>query len=79
MPPTTIVIDEKPRCVVRPNDMRDLRRFLRNGKGYLLADNPAGAISFRGANPDEAEKWRNALALHKAWSGAEDDFFGVPL
>ncbi len=79
MLPTTIVIDDKPRCVVRSNDMKDLQRFLRNGKAYLLADNPAGAISFRGASEDETEKWRNALALHKAWSGAEEDFFGVPL
>lgn len=79
MLPTTIVIDDEPRCVVRPNDMKDLQRFLRNGKAYLLADNPTGAISFRSANDDEAKKWRNALALHRAWSGAEEEFFGVPL
>ena len=79
MLPTTIVIDDKPRCVVRPNDMKDLRRFLRNGKAYPLADNPTGAIGFRGASDDEARKWRDALSLHKAWRGAEEEFFGVPL
>jgi len=79
MLPTTIEIGERPRCVVRPNDTKDLQRFLRNGKTYLLAENPTGVITFRPASEEEAEKWRNALALHKAWSGAEDDFFGVPL
>ena len=79
MLPTTIVIDDKPRCVVRPNDMKDLQRFLRNGKAYLLADNPTGAIGFRGATEEEAIKWRSAFALHKAWSGGEEEFFGVPL
>jgi len=32
MLPTTILIDETPRCVVRPTDMKDLTRFIRNGK-----------------------------------------------
>lgn len=79
MLPTTIVIDYKPRCVVRPNDMKDLQRFLRNGKAYLLAESPTGTISFRSANEEEADKWRDALSLHRAWSGGEEDFFGVPL
>ena len=37
MLPTTILIDEAPRCVVRPTDTKDLNRFIRNGKGFLLA------------------------------------------
>jgi Tfp pilus assembly protein PilN len=79
MLPTTIVIDEAPRCVVRPTDTKDLNRFIRNGKAYLLADNPDGKISHRNADDSEAARWRNALALHKAWGGAEEEFFGTPL
>jgi hypothetical protein len=79
MLPTTILIDEAPRCVVRPTDTKDLNRFIRNGKTYLLADNPDGRISHRNADGDEAVKWRNSLALHKAWGGAEEEFFGTPL
>jgi hypothetical protein len=79
MLPTTILIDEAPRCVVRPTDTKDLNRFIRNGKTYLLAESPAGSISHRNASDSEAVKWRNALALHKAWGGAEEDFFGTPL
>jgi len=79
MLPTTILIDEAPRCVVRPTDTKDLNRFIRNGKTYLLADNPAGRISHRNAADDEAVRWRNALALHRAWGGAEEEFFGTPL
>ena len=52
MMPTTIIVDEKPRCVVRPNDMKDLQRFLRNGKAYLLAGNPTGSVSFRAASEE---------------------------
>ena len=52
MLPTTIVVDDKPRCVVRPNDMKALQRFLRNGKTYLLAENPTGAVSFRAASEE---------------------------
>lgn len=79
MLPTTIAIDEAPRCVVRPTDMKDLTRFIRNGKSYLLADNPDGKITHRPASETEIHKWQNALALHKAWGGNEEDFFGVPL
>jgi hypothetical protein len=79
MLPTTILIDETPRCVVRPTDMKDLNRFIRNGKHYLLADNPDGKIAHRGANEVEAVKWHNALALHKAWGGADEEYFGTPL
>lgn len=79
MLPTTIVIDEAPRCVVRPTDTKDLNRFIQNGKAYLLANNPDGKITHRHADDFEAAKWRNALALHKAWGGDEEAFFGTPL
>lgn len=79
MLPTTILINETPRCVVRPNDTKDLNRFLRNGKSFLLAENPDGRITHRSANEVEMTRWQNALALHKAWGGADEDFFGVPL
>jgi hypothetical protein len=79
MLPTTILIDETPRCVVRPTDMKDLNRFMRNGRQYLLADNPDGKIAHRHANETETAKWQNALALHKAWGGADEEYFGTPL
>ncbi|MFG1410999.1 hypothetical protein V5G24_07800 [Xanthobacter sp. VTT E-85241] len=79
MMPTTILIDEAPRCVVRPVDTKDLQRFLRNAKAYLLAERPDGKITHRSADETELARWRNALALHKAWGGADEEFFGVPL
>jgi hypothetical protein len=79
MLPTTILIDEAPRCVVRPNDTKDLKRFLRNAKGFLLAESPDGKITHRNATEDESLKYRNALALHKACGGNDEDFFGTPL
>lgn len=79
MLPTTILIDDAPRCVVRPTDMKDLTRFIRNSKPYLLANNPDGKIAHRNADEAETEKWRNALALHKAWAGDDEHFFGTPL
>lgn len=79
MLPTTILIDEAPRCVVRPNDMKALNRFIKNGKPYLLAVNPEGKITHRNASEDEVAKWKEAFALHKAWGGEDEDFFGVPL
>lgn len=79
MLPTTILIDEAPRCVVRPNDMKALHRFIRNGKGFLLAENPDGRITHRAAEEAELVKWKNALALHRAWGGEDEDFFGIPL
>ena len=36
-------------------------------------------ISHRNADDTETVRWRNALALHKAWGGAEEDFFGTPI
>ncbi len=79
MLPTTILVDEAPRCVVRPTDMKDLNRFIRNGKTYLLAENLTGKITHRGADETEAAQWQKGLALHKAWGGADEDFFGIPL
>jgi hypothetical protein len=79
MLPTTILIDEVPRCVVRPNDMKDLKRFLRNAKGFLLAERPEGKITNRNANEDESQKYKNALALHKACGGEDESFYGTPL
>ncbi len=79
MLPTTILIDEAPRCVVRPIDTKDLNRFIRNGRNYLLADCPDGRITHRNAAAPEAARWYDGLALHKAWGGADEEFFGVPL
>jgi hypothetical protein len=79
MLPTTILIDEAPRCVVRPNDMKDLKRFLRNAKSFLLAERPDGKITHRNASEDESQKYRNALALHKACGGEDESFYGTPL
>lgn len=79
MLPTTILVDETPRCVVRPNDTKDLNRFLRNARSYLLAENPDGKIKHRDACDIELSKWRNALALHRAWGGNDEEFFGIPL
>ena len=79
MLPTTILIDERPRCVVRPNDTKDLNRFIRNGKTFLLAEKPDGKITHRSASDGEMSQWQNALALHRAWGGDDESFFGVPL
>jgi len=79
MLPTTILIDESPRCVVRPTDTKDLNRFIRNGKAFLLAAKPVGKITHRAATEEELLRWREALALHKAWGGDDEAFFGVPL
>lgn len=79
MLPTTILIDENPRCVVRPIDTKDLNRFLRNGKAFLLAEKPAGKVTHRAATEAEQTRWREAFALHKAWGGEDEAFFGIPL
>ena len=79
MLPTTILIDNAPRCVVRPTDSKDLNRFLRNGKAYLLINAPEGTVSHRHADDSETRKWHDAFALHIAWGGADEGFFGTPL
>lgn len=79
MLPTTILIDDKPMCVVRPTDSKALNRFIRNAKGFLLAETPDGKISHRTADETESEKWQLAFALHRAWGGDDEAFFGIPL
>jgi len=79
MVPTTILIDESPLCVVRPTDTKALNRFIKNGRSYLLAKKPSGKITHRNADEAEMTKWHNAFALHLAWGGDEEAFFGVPL
>jgi hypothetical protein len=79
MLPTTILVDEAPRCVVRPTDHKALNRFIKNGKSYLLAEKPEGKITHRNADEIETTKWHSAFALHRAWGGDEEAFFGVPL
>ena len=53
---TTILINEAPRCVVRPTDNKDLVRFIRNGKSFLLAGTPDGKITHRNATETEFGK-----------------------
>jgi hypothetical protein len=79
MLPTTILVNEEPRCVVRPTDTKDLNRFIRNGKSFLLAEAPEGKITHRPASETEQAHWRQGLALHKAWGGEDEGFFGIPL
>lgn len=79
MLPTTILIDETPRCIVRPTDRKALNRFLRNGKPYLLAEKADGTVSHREATETEMARWQDAFALHRAGGGEEEEFFGVPL
>lgn len=79
MLPTTILVDEVPRCVVRPTDKKALDRFIRNGKSFLLKPNPDGKLTYRDADETENAKWYEAFGLHKAWGGEDDAFFGIPL
>ncbi len=58
MLPTTILVDEALRRVVRPNDVKDLKRFIRNGKTFLLAENSAGKITHRNVVTDAARPYR---------------------
>jgi len=77
--PITITVDEKPKCVVRPNDMKHLQRFLRNGKAWLLASAPDGQLAHREADAVERAVWDNARGLHRIAGGEDEDFFGTPL
>ncbi|MDJ0931310.1 hypothetical protein [Breoghania sp.] len=79
MLPTTILVDETPRCVVRPTDRKALARLLRTGREVLLAGTNKGEISHREATDTEQTRWHDAFTLHKAGSGDEEEFFGVPL
>ncbi len=80
MVPMTILVDEAPKCVVRPNDMKALLRFLRNGKAWLLADDARRRAGLpRGRRKGTTRSGATPIDLHRAWGGDEDDFFGVPL
>lgn len=79
MVPMTILVDDKPKCVVRPNDLKHLQRFLRTGKPWLLADAPEGKLAHREADEAERAMWENARGLHGIAGGEDEDFFGTPL
>lgn len=79
MMPTTILVDETPRCVVRPTDTKALNRFMRNARSYLLAGVADGKVTTRAADAREAARWQDAFSLHNAAGCAEEEFFGVPL
>ncbi len=79
MPPTTILIDDAPCFVVRPTDQKALARFLRNRRAFLLAEAPEARLGHRPADEAEVARWRAGLALHLAWGGEEENFFGLPL
>jgi hypothetical protein len=76
---TTILVDDVPKVAVRPNDRKDLGRFLRNGHKYLSAGAADAVITYRDADEQEAARWYAALELHTAWGGSEEHFFGIPL
>lgn len=80
MPITTILVADKPAIVIRPNDRKDLLRFLRNGHAYLTKNGSRdGTITYRDANEHEANLWHAGRELHLVWGGDEDQFFGIPL
>lgn len=76
---TTILVNGIPKVAVRPNDRKDLGRFLRKGHEYLSAGAADVVVAHRDADEHEAARWQSALQLHKAWGGTEETFFGIPL
>lgn len=76
---TTILVNDVPKVAVRPNDRKDLGRFLRNGHKYLSAGAADVVVTHRDADEQEAARWQSALQLHTAWGGSEETFFGIPL
>lgn len=76
---TTILVNDVPKAAVRPNDRKDLGRFLRNGHSYLCGGADDAVVSHRDADEPESARWQSALQLHTAWGGSEDTFFGIPL
>lgn len=76
---TTILVDDKPKAVVKPVDTKDLRRFLKNGNAYLTAGKAEATITHREADNSESDLWNSAFRLHRAWGGDDDGFFGIPL
>ncbi len=79
MLPQVVLVDGVPKCVIRPTDKKDLDRFVRNGKKWLQAGNEDAKCTYRQADDAETAKWKDAFALHKAWGGADETFFGIPL
>jgi len=79
MLPQVVMVDGVPKCVIRPTDKKDLDRFVRNGKKWLQAGNEDAKCTYRGADDAETAIWKDAFALHKAWGGADETFFGIPL
>ncbi len=79
MVPITVLVDEKPKCVIRPNDLKHLQRFLRTGKPWLLAGAPEGKLAHREADEAERAVFENARGLHCIAGGEDEDFFGAPL
>jgi hypothetical protein len=76
---TTILVNGTPKAAVRPNDRKDLQRFLRNGHRYLRDGLAEAVVTHRDADDHETARWRSAFQLHTAWGGSEDTFFGIPL
>jgi len=79
MLPTTVLVDDRPRCIVRATDRKALQRFLRNGKAYLVGGHEDGTVSHRPPTDEERAKWEDAFALHRAGGCDEEEFIGVPL
>lgn len=79
MLPQVVLVDGEPKCVIRPTDKKALDRFVRNGKKWLLAGASDGECTCRPADEAETAKWKDAYALHMAWGGDEEGFFGIPL
>jgi hypothetical protein len=79
MLPQVVLVDGNPKCVIRPTDKKDLDRFVRNGKKWLQAGNEEAKCTYRAADDAETAIWKDAFALHKAWGGADETFFGIPL
>ena len=79
MPIMTILVDQTPKYVVRPTDNNALRRFLRQAREFLAKGDDHATISHRPAESAEIDRWKAAFALHLAWGGEEEGFFGIPL
>jgi hypothetical protein len=79
MLPQVVLVDGVPKCVIRPTDKKALDRFIRNGKKWLQAGNSEAECTYRPADELETAKWKDAYALHMAWGGDEEGFFGIPL
>jgi len=79
MLPQVVMVDGVPNCVIRPTDKKDLDRFVRNAKKWLQAGNEDAKCTYRNADDAETAMWKHAFGLHKAWGGADETFFGIPI